>query len=397
MRYSIPVMRGIIALAAILIWANVNSYAFQNRTIDSQLQVIGLESHQTVADPLTPIKVSVSGKSRNLNKITSDNLVFGIDLSGSRSGSTITAPVELIKSPPNVNIFDWQPKSLTLLIEDGVTKNLPIFIETTGSLADGYFISSTVSEPSSAEVWGSPTLLANISDLSLSVDVQGKRKSFTVPAVPKVTLGTGIVPTNIYVTPASVSVSINIEKGSSTRILGVRPTLAGELPSGYHIKEIIFNPPVMTIQGNQRSLNALEDIFSSPINLTDQRKNFTQKVSIDLPRGLKTAEENLIDAKVIIELNQSSREFTISPEFTNLTEGFGVSTSDPKSIRVVVVGDESTLQNISRQDIQLNVDLQGVLSGSNSVDITAGMFSLPQGLSVGSFTPDRIEVILSRL
>lgn len=397
MRYSIPVMRGIIALAAILIWANVNSYAFQNRTVNSQLQINGLGSDQTIANPITPVKVSVSGKSRNLNKITSDNLVFGIDLRGASSGSVLTAPVELIKSPPNVNIFDWEPKSLTVLVEDGVIKNLPIYIETTGNLADGYFVSSTVADPSSAEVWGSPTLLANISDLSLSVDVSGKRKSFKVPAVPQATLGTGVTPTNISIKPESVAVSINIEKGSSTRILGVRPTLAGELPSGYHIKEIIFDPPVMSIQGNHRSLNALSDIFSSPIQLADQRKTFTQKVSVDLPRGLKTVGENLIDAKVIIELNQSSREFTISPEFINITEGFGVSTSDPKSIRVVVVGDESTLQDISRKDIQLNVDLQGVLSGSNSIDITSGMFNLPSGLSVGSFTPDKIEVILSRL
>lgn len=397
MRYSIPVMRGIIALAAILIWANVNSFAFQNRTIDSPLQITGIKEDQSVANPLAPVKVSVSGKARNLNKITSENLVFSIDLNGVSSGSTVDAPVQLIKSPANVNIFDWEPKNITLSVEDAVTKTLPIFIETTNSVADGYTISSVTTDPDTVEVWGSPSLLATISDLSVSVDVRSKKQSFVAPAIPRAVLASGIIPTNIKIKPESVSVHINIEKGSATRTLGIRPTLVGDLPSGYHIKEIKFDPPVVTIQGNHRALNALDDIFSSPIQLSDQRKTFTQKASVDLPRGLKTVGENLVDVQVIIELNQSSREFTISPEFINLTEGFGVSGSDPKSIRVVVVGDESALQDISRKDVQLNIDLQGVLSGSSSVDISSGMFSLPSGLSIGSFTPDKIEVILSRL
>jgi YbbR domain-containing protein len=394
MRVSLAVMRVGIILSAILLWANVQAFAFRVETISIPLTVTNLQAGLAVSTPLPHIQVQLSGRSFYLNRVTEKNLQFGINLGAASGGSNITAPVELISSPSQVHVLSFEPSQLDLSVDTAITKDFPVVLDTQGWVSDGYALTDLVSEPSTVTVSGSPALLSRISQVVGLVDINRKRASFSVPVEIKAELGDTIA--HLQVNPQSVTAKATIQKGSAMRNLGVKPAFTGSLPAGYFIREVKFNPPTVLVSGNQRILSSLTNLISTPINLANQRKTYTSSVAIDLPTGVKIVGENLLRAEIIVELAEASREFTVTPQFMNITDGFSVAAITPKTIKLVVLGEEDVLRNLARKDIQLNIDLQGILSGATSIPITPGMFVLPPGVSVGSFTPEVLEVILAR-
>lgn len=397
MAASVPTIRILVIAAALLVWANVTAFTVHTKTISLPLQVINLEAGLAVAEALPVIKVNISGSVVSLAKVSESNLMFAVDLNSIAANQTQQIPVTLQKAPKNISVLSYEPHDLTLSAEQAVTKQLPVTIAPEGNLADGYTISSATTNPGEVTLTGSPTLLDDITEVVAAVDVARRRSTFTIPAIPLVSLGENLSSTNIRMSPNLVEATINIEKGSPVRNLGVKPTFTGNLPAGFFLKEVRFDPPVVSVTGNQRLISGLSHLVSTPINLTDRNRTFSEQASIDLSTGVKVVGENLVTAEVIIERSEASREFSVSPEFINVTEGFGVTSITPRSIQLVVVGEQDVLANLKRTDIKLSVDLQRSLSGSNTITITPGMFSLPSGVGVGSFTPETIEVILSRL
>jgi hypothetical protein len=64
---------------------------------------------------------------------------------------------------------------------------------------------------------------------------------------------------------------------------------------------------------------------------------------------------------------------------------------------VVVSGAPEAINRLQRDDVVLELDLRGTLSGANLLTVTAAMFKTSAGISVASFTPATVEVVLSRL
>ena len=81
------------------------------------------------------------------------------------------------------------------------------------------------------------------------------------------------------------------------------------------MREVIFEPSVVTLSAPQNILSTLSEVISTPIDLTDRRTSFTEKVGVELPRNVLLSGDPLIQARVVIELAESSREFSVSPQF----------------------------------------------------------------------------------
>ena len=337
----------------------------------------------------------MSGKSRDLSQITDSSLVFAVDLSAAAAGGNLTLPVTLQTSPAHIDVLGWSPTSLTVSVDAAITKTVPVAFDTAGYAADGYTAADITATPSTVELTGSPQLLDHITDVLATVDLHNHKASFDVPVTPRVEFD-GATITNVSQNPSWVTAHVNIQKGSAFRNLGIKPTFTGTLPVGYFMREVQFNPPVVMVSGNQRALAALTELLSTPINLDNHHQTFTDSVAVNLPRGVKLVGDDLIKVQVSIQLAQASRQFSVTPQFVNVSEGESVTAITPKAITLVVVGEEDVLSHLHLEDIKFNVDLQRALSGTNEITIDAGMFSLPAGVSVGSFTPGTLEVILSR-
>src|SRR5690606_3739501 len=100
--------------------------------------------------------------------------------------------------------------------------------------------------------------------------------------------------------------------------------------------------------------------------------------------------------EVIVRSSDNSRSFNVSPNFINITEGYSLASSSPTVVEVVVSGAPERLTGLTRADIILQVDLAGSLSGTNTVKLTDSMIQLPDGVTLGSFSPQELTIVLSR-
>ena len=396
MRIPVYILRLMMLGAAVLIWANLTAYRQTTRTVDLPIRIAGLTSEKAIAALPPTLTVRIAGTNRALNQINDRTLIFTADLSAAQIGQTITAAVAPSLQPKGVQILGFEPSKITIPIEQSTQTTVPVIVESTGSLADGYKLTSLVASPDQVTVTGSQALISTIGHVIAKIDVTNKRSTFSIPANLSLDTINSMYLSALPVAPSSVTATAEIQPGNSSRSLGIKPTFSGQIPDGYFIREVKFDPPLVTLVGNDRSLRAIGTLFSTPIQLTDRRQSFSDNVSAVLPRSIKVDGENLLRVTVDIERSEASKEFVVAPQFVNVGADLTVKSVTPKTIQVVLVGQPAALQQLTRSQVELNVDLAGVLSGGTKIPITASMFQLPSGVSVGSFTPGEIEVILSR-
>lgn len=394
---SIIVMRWVIVFAAILLWVNIYGFLAQPKSLPAPLVVENLNPSFSIAEPITTVTARISGGLRDLSNVNDSNLKFAIDASQITGSGSYTLAITPRPLPPRIKLLGYSPQEIKINVEPTATKIVPVVALTTGSPQNGYSVKTVSPIPAQVEVVGAKSLLDTISEARSYVNVAHHASSFILPATVVVEGDSRYPITSVATRPAIVKVNVEISAGGVVRNLGLKPSFIGELPGGFWVQEVKFEPSVIQVRGQQTILDGLTSLTSTPINLANHRSSFNDQVAVNLPSGVEMVGENLVMAHIVVGSSEGTRQFDITPEYVNVTEGFSVTASTPSTIQVVVSGDPKLINQLKRSDIKLNLDLAGTLSGPNTITITPAMFSLPSNFQVVSFTPDQVEVVLTRL
>jgi len=390
-------MRWVILIAAILVWINVYAFIDRTVTVSAPLLVKNLSENLAIAEPLTVVDATVIGGIRDTARLSGETLQFSLDASEVTTPGRYTLEIQPELLPESIKLVSFVPQQIQVTAEAIASKSVPVTTLSQGVPNDRYSINALTAVPSEVLVFGAPSLLAQISEARAYVDVSRRRESFAVPAAATVQDAKSRTISSLRVAPATVKVNVEMIAGASIRNLGLQPAFSGELPGGFWVQEVKFDPMVVQARGPHKILRNLTSLFSTPINLTDRRGSFNEQVAVNLPSGVELVGENVVMARVTISSSEGTRQLDIVPQYVNVTEGFGVTAANPASIQVVISGDPKTINQLKRSDVGLNLDLKGTLSGTNQITITPAMFVLPPNIQIVSFTPATMEVILSRL
>ncbi|MFA5009728.1 MAG: CdaR family protein [Patescibacteria group bacterium] len=398
MRLNSPnIMRWVILIAAVLVWINIYSFLDRTTTISAPLLIENLRSDFAIAEPITVVNATVSGGIRDFASLTDQTFQFTIDASSIAAIGQYTLEIKPKLVPKSVKVVAIEPQQLTATIELVASKIVPVSALSRGMTNDKYSVYSLTAVPSQVQVFGAPSLLAQISEARTYADVSRRKNSFTAPASVAVEDANNHVIHSLRVEPSNVKITVEIIAGAGIRNLGLKPSFIGELPGGFWVKEVKFDPSVVQVRGPQQILEALSSLSSTAINLSDHRSDFNEQVAVDLPSGIEIVGDNLIMAQILVGSSEGTRQLEIVPQYVNVTEGFSITATNPASIQVVVSGDPKAVNQLTRQDIKLNLDLKGTLSGANQIVLTPAMFSAPPNIQIVSFTPDKVEIVLTRL
>lgn len=391
------IMRVIVLIAAVLVWINIYGFIDHTKTVSAPLMIENLSSDLAIAEPITTVEATISGKLREIAGLSDQNLQFSLDASNIAGIGQYTIKIQPKLVPKHIRIVSITPPELQITAELISSKTVDVAALSKGSPNDKYSIRSLTPIPLQVLVFGAPSLLNKISQARAYVDVSGHRTSFSSPAKTVIQDARGQTIYSLKITPETIKINVEIVAGASIRNLGLKPAFTGELPGGFWVQEVIFDPPVAQVRGPQKNLEGINFLLSTAINLNNRRGSFNEQVAVDLPSGVEMVGENVVMARVIINSSEGTRQLDIVPQYASVTEGFGVTTITPTSVQVVVSGDPKAINQLTRSDVKLNLDLKGALSGTNQIIITPAMFSTPANIQVVSFTPDTVEVVLSRL
>ena len=238
---------------------------------------------------------------------------------------------------------------------------------------------------------GPAEILRGISaqDLSVAVDLSdaepGERIAYLTPEDVAVPFGARVM----RVTPSSLKIELD---RTMERTINVIPRVLGAPAEGFEIQNIALSPQVVTVVGPASQVRGLEQVTTEPVSADGLRQPFSRAVGLELHPLVR------LESGTSIELTLDVREVRLRKELSEievLTRPEAVSASlEPKSVRVVVEGPRSMIEQLRAEDLEVEVRLDGLGPGRHKV-VPIVHVVRPDELAavhIVSVTPDELAV-----
>lgn len=299
---------------------------------------------------------------------------------------------------------DWitsqSPSRVPIMLDERMTKSVPVTIELRGAAAQGFEVGDKVAEPSTIELTGPSNRLDDIVDARADIlidsplenvsrvrqvtfyDVQGELVSLSVP--PAVTAN-----------ETSVRINVSIVELPGFKTIPIRPDIVGQENENYVKGSITADPSVITVNGAPELLEQLVSVQTTAIDIAGLRDPRLFDVDVVLPDGVTRVDQTKITVNVEIEPIITSRQFTLRPEFVGLNQEEFVVRMDDTPINITLSGPQETMNGLSEDQIRVSADLSGLDSGIHEITPIVG--APIQGIEVRAKQPEALVVELVAL
>lgn len=238
---------------------------------------------------------------------------------------------------------------------------------------------------------GPAEILRGISaqDLSVSVDLSGaqpgERIAYLTPEDVAVPFGARVM----RVTPSSLKIELDRTMG---RTINVIPRILGAPADGFELQNIALSPQVVTVVGPASQVRGLEQVTTEPVSAEGLRQPFSRAVGLELHPLVRLASGTSIELTLDVREVQLRKELS---EIEVITRPEAVSASlEPKSVRVVVEGPRSVIEQLGAEDLEIEVRLDGLGAGRHKVMPIVHVIRPDElaAVHIVSVTPDELTV-----
>lgn len=272
----------IVALVlAVILWVYVMNE--QNPPVEVNMEV-PLEIRNTSIS-LVPVdipefvRIRVRGPRTLIAGLSQQDIKTYIDLRGLTEGLN-TAKVHTTV-PTSMEVVEVIPDRVTFRLDHVANRQVPVDVRLVGSPSIDTVVEKINYSTAHVVVEGPKGLLDTVSKAVATVDVSGKNADFTVSA-PLILLDQNgkEIGEGLSFNPGNVSVSLSFAPSVSKRVIDIKPSVTGELPKGYIIKQLVTNPPRVEVSGTPNVVEKTDFIYTEPINLDgiDKEREFEVKL-----------------------------------------------------------------------------------------------------------------------
>lgn len=316
--------------------------------------------------------------------------------------SPVYATDIFVKYDKNENIeIDTKNKMMVVKLEDIDTKNVQVVVETSGDVADGYYVGDYEVKPNMITVSGGASKISQIDTLKVSVNVAGAKKSFSDNVEPvafdkdgKEIDSSHFTFSNSGLQISEVAVNITIFR---TKTIPVIIKVDGVPKEGYvYNGDFEFTPESIVVSGPSKVTRNL-DYLEIPVDITGAEGEFETNVPLSnfLPDGVETvnSEEN-ISVRVTLE-KMLTKDITLGAddiEIRNVPEGYTAEVKDSAAVyNITVESVEKKLAGIDAKSVKAFIDMKNADEGECFVQIQF------DGIDAGMIksTPQLAAVILT--
>ena len=206
----------------------------------------------------------------------------------------------------------------------------------------------------------------------------------------------GVVVTGIVLSPNRVEVSIDVEQLVGYRNVFVKIITSGSVAQGYHLTNIVVNPPTLTVYASNPDLIKGMPAFieTEPVNLNGAQQDFESRVGLRLPEGIVVIGDQSVMVTVGVEAIYNSTQIIGVPVIAiNLPGGLQAKLS-PQTVDVYISGPMNLLENIGIASVHVTLDLSGLKEGTYQLAPKVEL-DRPE-LRLDSTLPGLIEVVITR-
>lgn len=341
------------------------------------------------------VRIIVSAENSKWRSLTADNFSATVDVAKQGIG-TYDLPIKLTSEVGEVTIIRVSPSRVVVTVEPIIKKTVTVVAKFSGRAGDELVPDEPIFEPFKVEARGPKSILSDLTQAFVQIRLNGETQKIVQKYSLVALTSSGEVISSVLFDPTEVETTINFVAAGNLKTVGIRPVTSGQPSSGYWIKSITLEPAVATVTGPADQLTALAELTTEPISVAGLNTDTTVQTTPSLPSGITIADGTTkITAKVDLELVSTIKTVQPEIEYSGLSSALKVTSVVPASIPTIVAGPSSVLNTLADGTVKLKLNLSPYQSaGTYSLTIRNSDFTLPDSVSLVSFLPSAVNVVL---
>ncbi len=345
------------------------------------------------SDVLSSVDVKVEVKQNEIKYLNNKNVFAYVDLS--TINGTGDYNLDITATSSYGEVLTVTPSQITLHIDDLVTNMVPVKVETSGSIADGYYAMEPVVSSEVIPITGARADVERVVKAVCHISLSGLSEGFKESVEAKLIDANGNTVDGDLFTSSIPSVIVDLEVlALKTVPVSTDGLLLGEdeLPEGYEVSEVTVKPETIDIIGEKAVLDGIDSIALTPVSVSGASEDIVRLLDYDLSNGVSLLTEGQAQVYISIKEITDVKTFDRVPiELMNLPKGLSASL-DISSIDVSVIAGVNKLDQLFKQDITAYIDLDGLSAGKHTLTI---MYTLPDGFDDQSVSSTTKQVVVT--
>lgn len=337
---------------------------------------------------LPTVRLTVEVTQSNYSRATAANFSPRVDVSKIRATGEQTVEITFGSSVYG-KVISCEPSSVTLNVERYISSNrIPVVVETEGTLKEGLWMETPSLDPTYIAVSGPRSVVNSIKRVAAKFDLgllngESVTQRNAVPFVLEDAEGKPVDTSKLRTTYQSILIdTVTVETDVyPQKALPIDTTGAytGEPAEGYEVTGVTVQPDTVLVAADAGVLEQMSAaVLDAPIDITDATTS--QSVTVRIKKLTDAQNMSIGETLVRIEIAEKQRERTFKNVpilITGVQETQQVKLSS-KSAHVTLSGPYHFIENLTADDIILNVDLAGLAAGEHLVGIACSVANAPE-------------------
>lgn len=353
-------------------------------------------SNIVIVSNIPPISVRLDNSNQGFSV---EDLFAYIDLKDAVAGEH-SYKVNL-KTPEGVKIENISPSNVVLRLDTVKDKIVPLIVDIVGVPAEGFVAGDPIITPPVVNVRGPTSILENLENAYVEVNVSGKTESMKVamPVSFKDPGGRGIFAPDpnlesLNSFPDTVEVVIPIyPAGTASKTVPLRVETTGTPAEGSAVRMVTPIPSQVLLMGTEKVLQPIQYVSLGRVEIGGLSSNKVVEIplnSISLPEGVTFGEGTKLSVMVYIGPSSVSRTINNIPVgIRNIQEG--LTAENIPAISLTVSGYPDTLDALKPGDISVWIDAAGLQAGT--YPDTPALWKVPSGVTMVNVP--KVQLILN--
>jgi YbbR domain-containing protein len=327
----------------------------------------------------------------DLGRLRAGDFHATVDLANVKpDGNPVNLRVEVTPSDPRVAILDVRPRTISVTLDELVSKEVPVTVET-GTLPDGLQVGDTVVDPPQVTVSGPSAAVKRVSVARVSAQIDASALNFDRNVQPDPVDSSGQIVTGVDLVPAVVHVTIPVYKDLTNRTIPVNPVVTGTPGAGFRIASIDVAPLVVTVEGDLSALKELATADTAPVAVSGATRDVTAEVAYALPTGVTPVGAQTAKVTVHIEAVTETRTFTAGIRLDGRRPELQYEASE-RQVLLTVFGSTADLDRLGASGIVISLNVADLEPGTHAVAVVP---TVPSAVTVAAISPDAITVTVT--
>ncbi|MEG1164231.1 MAG: hypothetical protein RR313_06610 [Anaerovoracaceae bacterium] len=333
----------------------------------------------------TAISITVSGQRSRVSQLEKGDVSAVVDLAEAEVGDNQLKI--MVRVPEKVEIDSKSISKVSVVVEERVSQEKDVKVRYEGTHPEEEEPTTVEVDKKKIVVTGAKTLVNKVAYVSAPIKAEKVGTNLkTFKTIPVAVEKDGEIVENVRLSSTIVSVSA-VLNNTKTVPLDV-PVI--NMDSG-DIERTVAVPKVIIIKGSEKDLANVDKITAEPIDASQVVADAILPIVPILPDGIAVAEGSGNLAVKITAKGYITKTFQFDNGEINIVgeEQDSTVTINTNEIKVTIVGKESDINSIAKEDILLSIDVSNLGQGPHRVGIIG---ECNKNYSKMTFNPNLVKV-----